>query len=60
MKNYKECVTESGLVLLQLPDLIELLEIKLAYLKEAKEKNSSWNYGIEELESEINYLKQKL
>ena len=60
MKNYKECVTESGLVLLQLPDLIELLEIKLASLKEAIERDSSWNYGIEELESEINYLKQKL
>lgn len=38
-------------------DFIELLEYKLECLKSAQEKDSSWNYNIEELESEINQLK---
>lgn len=59
MFDYKSCVTKSNLVILPLNELIELLEFKLISLKKAKEEDSSWNYGIEELEAEINYLKSK-
>lgn len=38
-------------------EFISLLEFKLITLKEAKEKDNSWNYNIEELETEINKIK---
>lgn len=41
-------------------EYIELLEIKLAAKKEAFEKDSSWNYGIEEIELQIESLKINL
>lgn len=45
---------------IRLDDLIDLLEIKLASLKEAEEKDSSWNYGIKELEEQIADLKSDI
>jgi hypothetical protein len=36
---------------------IELLEYKLIVLQQANETDSTWNYGIEELENEIKTLK---
>ncbi|MFW6233344.1 MAG: hypothetical protein ACOC3Z_01640 [Nanoarchaeota archaeon] len=42
-----------------LEEYIDLLEIKLYSLKSAKEEDSSWNYGIEELEEKIKNLKSK-
>jgi hypothetical protein len=38
-------------------EYLDLLEYKLIALKQAKEQDSSWNYGIEELEQEIKTLK---
>jgi len=40
-----------------LKEYIELLEYKLMALQYAKEEDSSWNYGIEELKEEIKNLK---
>lgn len=40
--------------------LIELLKYKLEALKKAKEEDSSWNYGIEELEEQIKELQLSL
>ena len=59
MFDYKNSVTESGLVLLPLSELIELLEFKLDSLKQAKQEDSSWNYPIDELTSDIDFLKKK-
>jgi hypothetical protein len=39
---------------------LDLLEFKVDSLKKAKELDSSWNYGIEELELEIEIVKQQL
>lgn len=47
------------MITIPIKEYIGLLEIKLYTLKEAKEKDSSWNYGIEELEQEIKELKNK-
>ena len=41
-------------------EYIELLEYKLQVLKDANELDSSWNYGIDELEFKINKLKSKI
>ena len=41
-------------------ELIELLEFKLLALKQAKDKDSSWNYGTEELENLILNLRVSL
>lgn len=38
-------------------ELVELLEFKVTALKHAKEEDSSWNYGIDDLEKEINKIK---
>lgn len=38
--------------------LISLLECKLDRLHSAQKEDSSWNYGIEELEQQIQELKQ--
>lgn len=40
--------------------LIELLEYKVESLKKAKEEDSSWNYGIEDLEEQIKELQLSL
>lgn len=39
-------------------EYIELLEYKLQCLELAKEEDSSWNYGIDELKLQIQELKQ--
>ena len=39
---------------------IELLEYKVESLKKAKEEDSSWNYGIEDLEEQIKELQLSL
>lgn len=44
-------------VMIPLSDYIELLESNLWSKKRAREEDSSWNYGIEELESKIQALK---
>lgn len=40
--------------------LVELLYFKLNTLTIAKEEDSSWNYGIEELEAQIKELQSSL
>ena len=40
-----------------LATLIDLLEYKVMYLKQEKEKDSSWNYPIEETQKQIDELK---
>lgn len=47
-------------ITITLEEYFELLEYKLYSLKKAKEEDSSWNYGIEELEEKIKELKNKL
>jgi|688.fasta_scaffold2396008_1 hypothetical protein len=44
-------------VQIHISDFIELLEYKLLYLKQEKEKDSSWNYPIEETEQQLIELK---
>lgn len=41
-------------------EYIELLEFKLESLKAARDADSSWNYGIDELEEKILTLKRGL
>lgn len=57
MQDYKKMALPSGLCLLPVSEFISLLEFKLDSLKKAREEDSSWNYGIEELEADIEYLK---
>jgi len=58
MVNYFNMLHQHGLMaVVPYEEFIELLEFKLNSLKEAKERDSSWNYRIEELESEINKIK---
>lgn len=45
--------------LLDIEDVISLLECKLDKLKQYNEEDSSWSYGIEELETQIEELKKK-
>lgn len=45
-------------VLIDIEDLIILLEYKLEKIKQYYEEDSSWNYGIEELENQIKELKE--
>lgn len=47
-------------ITISLEEYIELLECKLYSLKKAEEEDSSWNYGIDELETKIKELKNKL
>lgn len=47
-------------VTISIVEYIELLELKLEALKEANEFDSSWNYGIDELEFKIKELKSKI
>lgn len=46
--------------IIPLDEYIELLEFKLMCLLEAYKKDSSWNYGIEELQEKIQKLKDQL
>ena len=46
-------------VLIKIKEYIELLEIKLIALKYSQEQDSSWNYGINELETKISELKKE-
>lgn len=55
MEKYK--ITPHQTIELSITEYIELLEIKLYSKKEAQKQDSSWNYGIEELEEEIKLLK---
>jgi hypothetical protein len=43
-------------VQIHISDFIQLLEYKLIYLKQEKEKDLSWNYPIEETQQQINEL----
>lgn len=47
-------------ITISLEEYIELLETMLYCLEKAKKEDSSWNYGIEELEEKIKELKNKL
>ena len=44
-------------ITINLSEYIELLETLLYSKKEAQQIDSSWNYGIEELQKKINSLK---
>lgn len=57
MENF---IVKGDEVICPLEDYISLLEFKLICLKQAEEEDSSWNYGIEELEALITKLKTKL
>ena len=46
--------------LLDIEDVISLLECKLDKLKQYSEEDSSWSYGIEELETQIKELKKEV
>ncbi len=48
------------LVQITTQEYLELLEFKIQALKEAQEKDSSWNYGIDELELHMEYVKHEL
>lgn len=51
-------VTPDGLICyLPIYDMIELLEYKLDALKKCRDEDGSWNYSIEELEEQIEKLK---
>lgn len=47
-------------ITIPLTDYIDLLEVSLYAKKDARNLDSSWNYGIEELEEKISALKQQL
>ena len=44
---------------IDLSEYIHLLNVELYSKKQAKGIDSSWNYGIEELEEKINHLQSK-
>lgn len=57
MSYYKMLHKHGQMAFVPTEEFIELLEYKLEALKKAKEQDSSWNYGIEELEQEISSIK---
>lgn len=58
MPDYFKMLNQHGQVaLIPYDEFIELLEFKLIALKESQDKDSSWNYGIEELEKQIDKIK---
>jgi|GEM_PF-6064577 len=46
--------------IIPIEQMIELLKCRLDALKEARDKDSSWNYGIDELEQQIKEIKEKV
>lgn len=48
------------MVTITIKEYIELLEIKISYLKIAKDLDSSWYYSIDKIKEQIKKLKQQL
>jgi hypothetical protein len=56
----EDYVLKGDEIICPLEQYIDLLRYKLECLKKAYEEDSSWNYGIDELEKTIAKLKTKL
>lgn len=53
-------ITAKNMITITEQEYIALLEFKLIALQYAQEEDSSWNYGIKELEQQIEQLKHQL